>query len=572
MINLKTKYKTRKPKETIKLVNNFFKDQGFEIVVANNKKSEAGTYYCHLLLMKNGYTFQFSNGKGMTEEYSLASGYAELYERYCNRSPWDLNILYNKCYTTKKIKEQQYIYNKEEKKLDLEKDILSNSYFYNFFTNYTKDKEIMKKIIRCLTNDNLIGLPYQSLENDNEIVYLDPKIMAKTVGSQGMAAGNSIEEALIQANSELYEKYVDIYFFLKNFEQYYLIDLNSIADKTLKEKIDNILKLGYKFYIADLSYNFNVPVLMSILIEPKKGQIFVNLGSFPVFEIALERVITELYQGIPSFKKNESIVRPYKNQYKEIILSNFLSIQVKNYFPEDFFVKAVYRQPNMEVFINKNNNLKVLLEHCKKINKKLNYQVYWTDKSLNKDMVAIQLYCPELHLSCFSDYHLKNTFVNPNWDNIFKIIDLYKSIFNDILKDEYDYTKFVLMLKYMTEQENDFYQAHTLICHDPFNIGFNSQFLSNLKVLLDLDSINLDSSFKYFEYFYNYEECRKYILLNNYISTQNYNKKELKNIFNEVFSFNVTDEDIDNSLKGEYLVKKIFYEPIRNFIKQVYLC
>jgi ribosomal protein S12 methylthiotransferase accessory factor YcaO len=47
-----------------------------------------------------------------------------------------------------------------------------------------------------------------------------------------------------------------------------------------------------------MSYNFNVPVLMSLAVNKTTHAISVNLGSSPIFDIACERIITELYQGI----------------------------------------------------------------------------------------------------------------------------------------------------------------------------------------------------------------------------------------------------------------------------------
>ena len=46
-----------------------------------------------------------------------------------------------------------------------------------------------------------------------ETFYYNPILITEINGSQGMAAGNTLEEALIQANSELYEKHVGQAFF-----------------------------------------------------------------------------------------------------------------------------------------------------------------------------------------------------------------------------------------------------------------------------------------------------------------------------------------------------------------------
>ena len=67
---------------------------------------------------------------------------------------------------------------------------------------------------KLITNNCPIGLPYKNFINESDIIYLEPRILMAANGSMGMAAGNSIEEALNQGISELYEKYYGDQFFL----------------------------------------------------------------------------------------------------------------------------------------------------------------------------------------------------------------------------------------------------------------------------------------------------------------------------------------------------------------------
>ena len=78
------KYKERKPQETIEIIKNFFEEKGYSIEITSNYKSESSTWSCHIILTLNGNEILGSNGKGTTEDYSMASGFAELYERFCN--------------------------------------------------------------------------------------------------------------------------------------------------------------------------------------------------------------------------------------------------------------------------------------------------------------------------------------------------------------------------------------------------------------------------------------------------------------------------------------------------------
>ena len=42
----------------------------------------------------------------------------------------------------------------------------------------------------------------------NDKLYLNPHIINKIIGSDGLAAGNTLEEAIVQGLSEIYEHYV----------------------------------------------------------------------------------------------------------------------------------------------------------------------------------------------------------------------------------------------------------------------------------------------------------------------------------------------------------------------------
>ena len=70
---------------------------GIEIVPEEDVHSEIDTWGVHYDLYKDGVFLFGANGKGMTKEYSRASGHAELYERYCNGNRfWVNDILIKK--------------------------------------------------------------------------------------------------------------------------------------------------------------------------------------------------------------------------------------------------------------------------------------------------------------------------------------------------------------------------------------------------------------------------------------------------------------------------------------------
>jgi ribosomal protein S12 methylthiotransferase accessory factor len=124
----------------------------------------------------------------------------------------------------------------------------------------------MKTYLDIITDGLYIGEPYINLST-NEIMYYDRRILNRIIASNGMAAGNTLEEALNQGISELAERLVTKWFFEKEQKQYYLITHDSINSSIIKTIINNIEERGNKVYIFDLSYNFNLPVIMTLIIN-----------------------------------------------------------------------------------------------------------------------------------------------------------------------------------------------------------------------------------------------------------------------------------------------------------------
>ena len=87
---LNNHYKDRQPEETIQIIKQFFLDRGF-FIKEEPLIGESGTWSYKIALLFNNDTILMSNGKGMTQSFALASGLAELYERFCTK----LNIFQN---------------------------------------------------------------------------------------------------------------------------------------------------------------------------------------------------------------------------------------------------------------------------------------------------------------------------------------------------------------------------------------------------------------------------------------------------------------------------------------------
>lgn len=79
---MKIDYKDRDCQETIYIIKNFFTSKNFNLTYKLNI-SENSIYSYHIKLFYKDLLILFSNGKGISQEAALASGLAELYERFC---------------------------------------------------------------------------------------------------------------------------------------------------------------------------------------------------------------------------------------------------------------------------------------------------------------------------------------------------------------------------------------------------------------------------------------------------------------------------------------------------------
>ena len=52
-----------------------------------------------------------------------------------------------------------------------------------------------------------------------------------------------------------------------------------------------------------MAYTFKVPTVALVLIDKNNYNISINFGTFPDFDIALERCITEIFQGNKIYNK-----------------------------------------------------------------------------------------------------------------------------------------------------------------------------------------------------------------------------------------------------------------------------
>ncbi len=310
------KHKDTTPEETVAKLKQLLSELDIDLTEDWADENEIGTY--SLRLSVKGTSIG-SNGKGMTRNFARASAYAEFIERLQNNklaaNSTFSNVLFEK-------KGDFYLF-KDEKFLSPEEISANKNSFTKFFFDtrsaaekekFSNEAELLRKYHKLDYNihrkeNEFLCLPYYSVR-DKKDVYIPYTIQNMFYGSNGMCAGNTPEEALVQGLSEVFERKV---------QRHLIMDQLSLPDipESYISKFPDIYEMykliksrkRYNVFIKDGSIGKGYPVCVLIIVEKDTGRFGVKIGSHPDYHIALERLFTEATQGIniESFAKKSVI-------------------------------------------------------------------------------------------------------------------------------------------------------------------------------------------------------------------------------------------------------------------------
>lgn len=291
------KYKDEIPLNTINRIRNIFTDLGI-LTIETGWQNSAKDFYSVTLTIEN--TSIRSNGKGTTNEYALASAYAELLERIQNQSHFRLSMDFGK----ENFEYMGFFYAPDEKCFTIDELLDSDEDWINTQLGRIKSNIDIKELLDKWTYISyehipcdFIALPYLNISN-NSLSHIPIKMVSKMYMSNGMCAGNTPQEALVQGISEIIERYVNKEIIMKK------ITPPTIPREYIKKypRIDSMINSielsgNYRIILKDCSLNEGYPVVCAIFINRNDQTYFIKFGSHPIFEIAAERTLTELLQG-----------------------------------------------------------------------------------------------------------------------------------------------------------------------------------------------------------------------------------------------------------------------------------
>ncbi len=225
----------------------------------------------------------YSNGKGIYSEASTASALGEYIERL------QTNNFFIDFYLP------QRNYYPDVKLFDLGAGYLNKP----LLKLYDPNGELgMDELIDFNSDieDQIAALPFQTLGGD-EVVYFPINILSNLYVSNGLATGNTAQEAQVQSMSEILERYAKIEIIKNGYALPHYDDLFLQRFERLYADVTKLRQLGYIVNVLDASLGGKYPVTAISFINPANATLFVSFGAHPILEVSLERTMTELMQG-----------------------------------------------------------------------------------------------------------------------------------------------------------------------------------------------------------------------------------------------------------------------------------
>ena len=267
----------------------------------------------------------FVSGKGHIKEQALASGLMELVERYS-------------CFKHLKTKWFLATFN----------DFKNNAFSLEDFYSNCIDGDRNKFMLRLGKKINAWPIRwYKAYTMDGDKINLPMRLIYNLIeGSNGMASGNSLEEALLHGICEVVERHCETLIETQKLKTP-TIELSTINSRIAQSLIKKLKIHNRKIIIKDCSLGFGIPV-MGCIRELYKNKFLICFGAATTKEEAVIRALTENAQC-------ENNVSVYKN-YGAIkhFLANKMNISFKN-IPNEIANKNILIElKNINKILNRN--------------------------------------------------------------------------------------------------------------------------------------------------------------------------------------------------------------------------
>ena len=306
--------------DTIANMTEILSELGMKIEIASWRNIVPNVWSLHIRDAASHMCF--TNGKGASKESALCSALGEFIERA------SCNFFYNDQYFGEEIANAEFVHYPTEKWFALTDDDsipdgLLDDYCLEIFD---PEQELCASNLVDTNSGNvdrgICAIPYVR-QSDQETVYFPSNLIENLCLSNGMRAGNTLPEAMVQCLSEIFERAVKRQIIQ---DEIVLPDVPmSVLEKypSILAGIQGLEENGFPVVVKDASLGGQFPVMCVTLMNPRTGGVFASFGAHPSFEVALERSLTELLQG-RSFEGLNDVPAPTFNSLAVSEPNNFV--------------------------------------------------------------------------------------------------------------------------------------------------------------------------------------------------------------------------------------------------------
>ena len=306
--------------QTIANMTSILSDIGIKIEVASWRNIVPNVWSLHI--REAASLMCFTNGKGATKESALCSALGEYIERI------SCNFFYNDYYFGEEIAHSEFVHYPNEKWFEAgANDALPEGLMDEKCLQLYNPEDELRASHLIDTNSGLIergicALPF-TRSSDQKIVYFPSNLIENLFVSNGMSAGNNLDEAKVQCLAEIFERAI----------KRQIIEQEIILPDVPKDilakypgilaGIEELENKGFSILVKDASLGGEFPVMCVTLMNPKTAGVLASFGAHPSFEVALERSLTELLQG-RSFEGLNDMPPPTFNSHALTEPGNFV--------------------------------------------------------------------------------------------------------------------------------------------------------------------------------------------------------------------------------------------------------
>ena len=293
-----SKKKERSPEETVFRIRQILHEAGVYPVLKWLPEEYSGIR-SNRLYLDSVYSLG-TNGKGTDERYAEASAFAEMMERIQN------NLLQSRNFDPDTSPYPSVALFPDERDMSIAELLAQKDSFLAYvYEALGFDTALQQSIFLRMMAKQLYGrddgilpsIPFAEPEG-SRVVWIPAGILIFFCGSNGMSAGNSMEEALVQGFSEILERHVQSRILRERLTPPE-IPAEELEKYSLGPLIRDIEASGrYRVSVRDCSLgDEGLPVSAVVIADRENGTFGVKFGCHPSFPVSVERTLTEALQG-----------------------------------------------------------------------------------------------------------------------------------------------------------------------------------------------------------------------------------------------------------------------------------